>query len=432
MSVQSRPLPVPAAVAWRRPLMAGVCATFVGIGLHRFAYAPLLPALIAGGWFSPAQASYLGAANLSGYLVGAISAPRLAGKFGARLMLRVTMALGAITFFACAAQLPFAWFFFWRTMSGICGGLAMVLAAPSIAAALPPERRALVASAVFGGVGLGIIASATIVPLLLRSGLSAAWSGLGLLALIAAGASWHSWPGDAPRHRRYVRPEGRPSWSKPLRTLCISYGLAAVSMVPGMIFLVDYVARNLGRGVESAAVDWAGYGIGAMIGPAALGALAHRIGAGTTFRLTLLFQGGVTFLIAMVTGGIAVPLLSTAAGAMMAGIVGLAATRARELGNEDLHAQRRAWSACTTALAIGQALSAYGYSYFLAGDVGRYPAVFAVAALPVVAALLIEIDGGTGDFGQGRPGERDNHDPADGRPSASEEAAKFVHFTRPL
>jgi len=36
------------------------------LGLARFAYTPLIPALIAAKWFSPAEAVYLGAANLAG------------------------------------------------------------------------------------------------------------------------------------------------------------------------------------------------------------------------------------------------------------------------------------------------------------------------------------------------------------------------------
>jgi hypothetical protein len=58
--------------AWL-PAVAGLCASLVGLGLARFAYTPLIPALIAAKWFSPAEAVYLGAANLAGYLAGARS-----------------------------------------------------------------------------------------------------------------------------------------------------------------------------------------------------------------------------------------------------------------------------------------------------------------------------------------------------------------------
>ena len=54
------------------PTLAGLCAVLVGIGLARFAYTPLIPALIAAQWFTAAEAAYLGAANLAGYLAGAL------------------------------------------------------------------------------------------------------------------------------------------------------------------------------------------------------------------------------------------------------------------------------------------------------------------------------------------------------------------------
>jgi hypothetical protein len=48
--------------SWRFAL-AGLCASLVGIGLARFAYTPLIPALIAAKWFSPSDIIYLGAAG---------------------------------------------------------------------------------------------------------------------------------------------------------------------------------------------------------------------------------------------------------------------------------------------------------------------------------------------------------------------------------
>ena len=60
-----------------RAILAALCASLVGIGLARFAYTALMPALVAEQWFVPAQAAYLGAANLAGYLVGALAAPRM-------------------------------------------------------------------------------------------------------------------------------------------------------------------------------------------------------------------------------------------------------------------------------------------------------------------------------------------------------------------
>ena len=55
------------------PIFAGLCASLVSIGLARFAYTPLIPSLIQAQWFSASDVVYLGAANLVGYLIGALA-----------------------------------------------------------------------------------------------------------------------------------------------------------------------------------------------------------------------------------------------------------------------------------------------------------------------------------------------------------------------
>lgn len=73
------------AVSPWRATLAGFCASLVGIGLARFAYTPLLPAIVDAHWFTAASAAYLGAANLAGYLAGALmarSAARLSTSRG--------------------------------------------------------------------------------------------------------------------------------------------------------------------------------------------------------------------------------------------------------------------------------------------------------------------------------------------------------------
>lgn len=91
-------------------VLAGLCASLVGIGLARFAYTPLIPVLIAEGWLAPGAAAYLGAANLAGYLAGALLAHRLGRRIGAAALLRAMMVLASATFFACALPPSFAWF----------------------------------------------------------------------------------------------------------------------------------------------------------------------------------------------------------------------------------------------------------------------------------------------------------------------------------
>src|SRR3954462_650862 len=178
--------------------LAALSANLVGIGLARFGYTPLIPALITAGWFRPSAAVYLGAANLAGYLAGALGARWLAARTGAATTLRTAMALTAASLFACAFPLGFDWFFVWRFISGGTGGVLMALAAPVVMPIIPADRRGLAGGAIFTGVGLGIAASGTLVPALMQWGLPETWLGPGAPALALTALAWDSSPAAVP------------------------------------------------------------------------------------------------------------------------------------------------------------------------------------------------------------------------------------------
>ena len=246
--------------AWR-PTLAAACATFVGIGLSRFAYTPLVPALILQHWFTASQAAYLGAANLAGYLAGAAFGQRLAAGRSTAWALRVPMLLAAVSFAACAMRPAFAWFLVARFVAGAVGGGLMVLAAPSVLPAVSPERRGTASGVILTGVGLGIAASATLLPLLLKLGLQAAWLGLAALSAVLTALAWRQWPAG-----RVPPPVRRAAGGAVVVALCLTYALTAVGQVPAMLFLVDYVARGLDGGMATGALCWIAFGIGALAG----------------------------------------------------------------------------------------------------------------------------------------------------------------------
>ncbi|HTR08556.1 MAG TPA: YbfB/YjiJ family MFS transporter, partial [Paraburkholderia sp.] len=99
--VVSNPAAPAAFNVWRGTL-AGASASLIGIGLARFAYTPLLPAIIGAHWFPASTAAYLGAANLGGYLAGALLAGPMVRVAKPATVLRVMMLLATIAFVACA------------------------------------------------------------------------------------------------------------------------------------------------------------------------------------------------------------------------------------------------------------------------------------------------------------------------------------------
>jgi predicted MFS family arabinose efflux permease len=76
--------------------------------------------------------------------------------------------------------------------------------------------------------------------------------------------------------------------SRAVWALLAAYGLNAAGLVPHMVFLVDFVARFLHRGIEVGAGYWVVFGLGAMAGPLLAGALADRAGFRCSLRLAFL------------------------------------------------------------------------------------------------------------------------------------------------
>jgi len=380
--------------AWRSTL-SGACASLIGIGLARFSYTPLLPAIIAAHWFAASSAAYLGAANLGGYLAGALLATPAARHLPAATIIRGMMLLAAVAFFACAWPVDFAWFFTWRFASGISGGALMVLAAPTILPSIAPARRGVASGAIFMGVGLGIGVSGTLVPLLLRQGLVQTWIGLGVLALVLTAVGWGGWPVQA---ASTVAKHSVATGSVPklqLRALYLEYGLNAVGLVPHMIFLVDFVARGLGQGLQAGAEYWVLFGIGAIVGPLLTGHLADRTGFGPALRLAYFCQGVAVVLPLLGLGAPGLIVSSLLVGAFTPGIVPLVLGRVHELLAHHPAAHKSAWSQATTSFAVFQALAAYGLSFLFVNSGGDYRLLFVVGAAALATALLVDLAVGT-------------------------------------
>ena len=353
------------AISLWRATMSGFCASLVGIGIARFAYTPLLPAIISAHWFSASSAAYLGAANLAGYLGGALLIHPISRALRASSVIRAMMVLATLSIFACAMPVSFLWFFVWRFASGVSGGALMVLAAPAVLSHVPPSRRGLASGVIFMGIGAGIAASGTLVPSLLRQGLTMTWLGLGLLSLVLTVAAWKGWPADGASTATVITPRKHSHQRGPLRALYAEYALNAAGLVPHMIFLVDFVARGLGQGLRTGSEYWVLFGLGAVIGPLVTGHLADRMGFGRALRLAYFVEAIAVVLPALGLGSAWLMLSSVVVGAFTPGIVPLVLGRIHELLAHHPSEQKAAWSTATTSFAVLQAVGAYGMSYLL-------------------------------------------------------------------
>ena len=371
-------------------IAAGFSASLVGIGLARFAYTPLLPAIIDAGWFDSSKAAYLGAANLAGYLIGALTGRVMAGKTSTAFTLRAMMLLASVAFLACAFPVSYLWFFIWRLLSGISGGALMVLAAPAVLAYVPPSKRGLAGGVIFMGVGVGIAASGTLVPLLLQQGLQQTWIGLGIISLLFTAIAWKGWPTrEAAPANRSQHP--RKTKNGTLKALYIEYALNAAGWVPHMIFLVAFVAHGLGKGLEVGAQYWVLFGIGATFGPLLAGVLADRVGFGRALRLSFILEGICVCIPALTVGTPWLIASSIVVGAFVTGTVPLVLGRVQELLAHHPAQQSAAWRTATVGFALFQAVAAYGFSYLFTYSGGSYAFLFMLGTGAIALAFLIDV-----------------------------------------
>ncbi len=392
-----------ARLARARPwqyVLAGFAASLASIGLARFAYAPLVPALIEARWFSSASVVFLSAANLTGYLVGALLGQPMARRASCPAVLRAMMSMVTLSFLACAYPLSMSWFFLWRLLSGIAGGAIMVLVAATVLPHVPPQRRGIASGAIFLGIGAGIAGSGTVVPWLLTHGLRATWWGLAFISLALTLLTWRAWP----RHGAPLKapaPAGRTPAAQPAGTpgadtlasitvLFGQYGLMAVGLVPAMVFLVDFVDRGIAVGVGSGAHYWVVYGIGAIAGPPLYGAIGDRIGARPALRLALLLQATAVACLGVAHASGMLAVAAFVIGTFPPGIVPLALTRVHELIPHDPQFQNTTWSRATISFASFQALAGYGYSAAFSFSDGDHRLMFCIGAGALLVALIFD------------------------------------------
>lgn len=354
--------------------LAGAVATGSGIGLARFAYVPLFPAMVAAGWVDGAGAGLLGAVNLAGYLLGVLGARALAARVGTPRALDLGMAVAALSCAACAWPGGLAWLAAWRGLAGAAGGVLMALAGPAVQAALPAAHRGAAAGIVVSGVGAGLVVAALLLPLLLPFGPAVAWAGLAVL--IAALGAW--------AHPRWPVPAAVEATSRPppAAALLLAYGLSGAGMVAPMVYLADRFARGLGAGVGAASLAWALFGVGAIAGTLLSGRAADRIGPRRALRLWLGLQvAALALMLVPATAALAVAtLLGGFAG------VGLTAVVLAEVRRRAGSATPALWARCTASYALAQAVVGFALAVVFAASGESHALVFGAGLALSIAA----------------------------------------------
>ena len=234
-------------------LAAGLSfGTAIALGITRFSYALLLPAMKADLGWSFAQAGAMNTANALGYLLGALAFPLVSRRWPVGLcfiagcvLTAALMTIGGLVSdtHALLAQ---------RVVTGISSALIFVgggVLAARLASAHPRDAG-LVLGLYYGGAGSGIVVAALLVPMTTFNGphgwqwawfaLAAACALASIVAIAAARSIEHSDPAQAvPTAPHAALPLGRSPlpWRR-ISFMLGGYALFGVGYIGYMTFLI--------------------------------------------------------------------------------------------------------------------------------------------------------------------------------------------------
>ncbi len=385
MSV-SRLLPAPDLRRELSAAFAGYCGMLVTMGVARFAFTPLIPALIAEGWFVSAETFLIGVAIVIGYFIGAIFITRRAGTPHAVAWVRGAMLVVTVAFFLCARPLPFVWFIAWMALAGAASGVGLILSAQVVLAVAAKARHGLIGGIVIAGIGSGIIVSGIIVSLFAEQSLSQTWYCFAGFSAVLTLISWRLWPRSAPLDKaglentelkntgventelkntklekksqittEQLRRTPEP-FLLPLSVYAtyLSYGLGSFSIAFPQLLFPDFIVRGKGFSLSDAGDLWLITGIGAVTGSLLIGALGDRFGMVRCYRYCLLLFGLAVLALILPLGLGALMVLSLLMGIFNFGQVPMIVGRLRRIFADDEAAARRAWGIASLTFALGQ------------------------------------------------------------------------------
>lgn len=369
-----------------RAVTLGFTCLLVGVGIGRFGYPALIPAVVQAGWTSVETAHVAAASNLAGYLIGAWAARLIVRWIGARATVLSCLWLTVLSFAVPAMPLAPLPFVALRLLSGVTGGALMTAVAPMITLMVDAGQRGRANGYAFSGVGIGFILSGTLVPALANHDLSIAWLAISAVLALMSLIAWKVLPRES---AEMPAAGATPATSNRASVgLAIAYCCAAAGYVPASVIFVDYVGRVIGLGLSVGGMVWVATGISAVVSPLIAGPIADRYGMAPVLRAVLLLMGVGAAIPAFTSVPWLLTLSGMLAGGLMIALASLTSGRAHEITSPGRHAGL--WARLTVLFAIVQAAAAYAVSGFLAIS-DNYALVFIVAAATTLSGLAVEV-----------------------------------------
>ena len=371
--------------------IAGFCMIGIGLCLCRYAYTPLIPALIDEGWVTKAGAGYISGFNCVGYLLGCLGGLFLPSRVGIRRLLQISLVLAVIGQTLSAWNLGFAYFAFARAVTGMAGASLVILTPSLVLDHVPDDWKKVASGICFTGAGGAIVLVSLLLPFCASVSVTAGWlfeAGLTVAFAVIAWPLTRSAPTTASQaDSESLSPRGRRAGIS-LGLLGVAYFLASIGVTPHMIFLTDYLHRDLHVPMATSSRLFSLVGLGSLIGAFSSGFIARLIGTPLSLVLNYLL-GSIAVAMVLLTNDITLITISAfLMGFFLFCCVTLSSIRTGEITGIQRHPHD--WGILTLGFGAGLAIGSYGLSGILSLGASYY-ALFVVAQAVLIVSLALSL-----------------------------------------
>jgi len=335
----------------------------IALGLARFAYALLLPAMKGDLGWSFAQAGAMNTANALGYLLGALAFPRLSRRWSAGTLFNAGCIATALLMATGGLLSDTHELFMQRVVTGVSSAFIFIsgsVLAARLASAIPRDAG-LVLGLYYGGTGWGIVMSSVLVPLTISRGvhgwqsawfaLAAACAVFSATAILAVRTIERS--GSAPlaaKHAVRSATNGHQAWPRFALALA-GYSLFGVGYIGYMTFIVALL-RNAGMSAAIVTGFYVLLGLATIVSARVWSGLLDRVRGGEALAILNALLAMATLMPALVTH----PFVAFASGVMFGAtfLSAVASTTAFVRHNLPVEQWAKGISAFTIVFAFGQ------------------------------------------------------------------------------
>lgn len=313
--------PIRSSYAWV-VLALIVLAVFSSLGLARFGYTSILPAMQDGLQLSNTQAGELQTWNLVGYLSTVVFAGLLATRYGPRVVITVSLFITATAMILTGLAPTFQGALVGRFLAGVGGAGGNVPAMGLVSAWFGPKQRGLASGIGVAGSSVGLVVTGPLIPAIIKAygaeGWRVCWYVLGTMAFgtfVLCGLFLRNRPGKGPLSSPHsaslpsvASKTGQPknqvsalNWalvykSRTLWHLAAIYFAFGISYIIYSTFFIRYLVKEAGLVAHDAGLIWFKVGLVSGISSLIWGGVSDRWGRRLALMGVFALQG-VSFLV---------------------------------------------------------------------------------------------------------------------------------------